>query len=173
MHKLKATEGLFKLARGMLEELWDHRLNSQRVRKQSFQTELRKIDRKIEQLLDRLVDTESATIINSYEKRIEQLEKDKLVISERITNSIRPVRSFEETVRTSLEFLANPHKLWASGRLEDQRAVLKLAFANRLAYVRNEGLRTPETTLPFKVLGGFSGGKSEMARPEGFEPPTP
>ena len=172
LHKLTPTQGLFKVARAMLEELWNHRLHSQKARRQSLEAESRKIDRKIEQLLDRLVDTESATVINSYENRIERLEKDKLVIAEKIAACGRPVRSFDETVRTALDFLSNPWKLWASGRLEDRRAVLKLAFADRLVYSRNEGVRTAKTTLPFKALGSFCGGENKMARPEGFEPPT-
>ncbi len=50
--------------------------------------------------------------------------------------------------------------------------MLKLAFAGRLAYTRKEGFKTPDMSLPFKVLEGFRGGKSEMARPERFELPT-
>ena len=53
--------------------------------------------------------------------------------------------------------------------MEDKRTVLKLAFADNLAYDRNEGFRTPKTALPFKALGGFWGGKSEMARLARFE----
>ena len=71
-----------------------------------------------------------------------------------------------------MDFLSNPHELWASGRMEDRHAVMKLTFADRLAYVRGEGFRTPETTLPFKALGGFCGGENKMARPERFELPT-
>jgi len=63
-------------------------------------------------------------------------------------------------------------KLWVSERLEDKRTVLKLAFAERLAYTRNEGFRTAVPALPFKVLADLKCGKTEMARPEGFEPPT-
>ncbi len=59
-----------------------------------------------------------------------------------------------------------------SGRIEDRHAVMKLTFADRLAYVRGEGFRTPETTLPFKALGSFCGGENKMARPTGFEPVT-
>jgi hypothetical protein len=40
-------------------------------------------------------------------------------------------------------YLANPCNLWASERLEHKKAVLKLAFADRLTYVRNKGSRTP------------------------------
>jgi uncharacterized membrane protein len=41
-----------------------------------------------------------------------------------------------------------PGILWASERLEHKKAVLKLAFADRLAYVRDEGFRTPDLALP-------------------------
>jgi hypothetical protein len=50
--------------------------------------------------------------------------------------------------------------------------MLKLAFADRLTYIRNEGFRTPNLAIPFKVLADFRGAKSKMARPETFELPT-
>ena len=51
--------------------------------------------------------------------------------------------------------------------------MLKLVFADRLAYVRNQGYRTAKSTLPFKALGAFYDSESEMAIPGGLEPPTP
>ncbi|PUB90898.1 MAG: recombinase [gamma proteobacterium symbiont of Ctena orbiculata] len=173
LQKLSPTKGLFKLARTMFEELWEHRSNMQEARSKSLETELIKADRKIEQFLDRIVNADSTTVINAYEKRIQELEDSKIVIREKIAFCSKPVRSFDETVRTAMQFLANPYKLWASGRLEDQRTVLKLTFADRLAYVRNEGLRTAKTTLPFKVLGDFCGLQSKMASPRGVEPLLP
>ena len=64
-----------------------------------------------------------------------------------------------QSVRTALEFLENPHKLWATGELANQRAVLKLIFSEPLAWKRNEGVRTAKTTLPFKYLGDFCSGQ--------------
>lgn len=81
-----------------------------------------------------------------------------------VSISMANTRSFDETLRTSLDFLANPGNLWASEQLKHKKAVLKLAFADRLAYVRNEGLRTPALSLPFKVLADFKSSKSKMAR---------
>lgn len=52
-------------------------------------------------------------------------------------------RYYDEIFRTAMAFLAKPHQLWLSERLEDKRAVLKLAFSDCLAYVRNEGFRNP------------------------------
>ncbi len=111
-------------------------------------------------------------MITAYENRIERLEREKIEVTEKMANCGKPMRDFDSTLRTALGFLANPYKLWASGRLEDQRAVLKLAFTDHLVYARNEGFRTAKTTPPFNVLGGFSCSENKMARPEGFEPPT-
>lgn len=66
--------------------------------------------------------------------------------------------------------LSSPWNLWNSGQLTLQRTVLKLAFAERITYCRKTGLRTPETTLPFKVLRGFDGQQCLMAGRQGFEP---
>jgi hypothetical protein len=99
-------------------------------------------------------------------RTIRKLWEDKIAISEKIANCGRPLKSFDETLRTALDFLGNPRKLWDAERLEDRRALLKLAFIDQLAYVRNEGFRTANLALPFKVFADFSSSKSKMARPE-------
>lgn len=53
--------------------------------------------------------------------RIRKLEEQKADIGEQIANCGRPVRTFDETVRTALDFLGNPWKLWSSERIEDKR----------------------------------------------------
>ena len=55
-------------------------------------------------------------------------------MSERIANCGRPLRDFDEALKTSLSFLASLCQVWHSERLEGKRAVLKLAFIGRLAY---------------------------------------
>ena len=112
-------------------------------------------------------------MITAYENRIQKLEEEKLVIRERMANAKRPARDFETTVRTALGFLASPWNLWRSERLEDKRTVLKLAFAQRLAYQRVEGFRTADLSLPFRVLTQICGSEKEMARPKRFELLTP
>jgi site-specific DNA recombinase len=165
LRKLNPTEGLFALARMMFEDLWNHRLQSQKSRAQSLAMEVEKLDKKIAQLLDHIVEADSSSIVRAYENRIKDLEAQKLVLKEKIAFCGKPVRGFDEAFRTAMEFLAKPHKLWHSERLEDKRAVLKLAFSDRLAYVRNEGFRTAKTALPFNILASFSGDQVKMASP--------
>ena len=99
----------------------------------------------------------------AFERKIEKLERDKLVVQEKLATKPGPKRPFEEVFELAMGFLANPWKLWESDRIEDKRTVLKLAFSDRHAYQRGEGFRTPKTSLPFKMLGGNPMPMCEMA----------
>ncbi len=172
LRSLQPTQGLFTVARKMFEDLWNHRLAMTTDRIRTLKTDLSKIEKQIEQFLDRIADTDTLSIIKTYESRIRKLEEQKIVIEEKIAQCGRPARSFDETLRTAFDFLGNPWKLWDSERLEDKRTVLKLAFIDRLTYVRNEGFRTPDLSLPFKALADISKGNLKMAHLTGFEPAT-
>jgi site-specific DNA recombinase len=167
---LAPSQDLIALASHIFRDLWDQRVASENAAKHSMKAELSQIDRKLNQLLDRIVDADSETVIKAYEKRVQEFESQKLLLSEKIANCGRPLPDYDETFRTAMEFLASPCKLWASERLEDRRAVLKLAFADNMAYVPKKGFRTAEFSLPFRALQDFSGSKREMVHPTGFEP---
>ena len=135
-----------------------------------MRVDLATIEKQVEHYLDRIAGSANVpSVLAAYENRIRQLEERKLVIAEQIASSGHPLRSFEDALRTALNFLASPWKLWNSRRLEDQRAVLKLTFGDRLVYARNEGFRTANLTLPFKVLRDLSRGAIAMASPTRFE----
>jgi site-specific DNA recombinase len=170
---VQPTEKLFKVARAMFKELWEHRLSQGEAQAKALSAQLVKIERQVSQFLERILDASVPSVIGAYEDRVRKLEEDKLVIKERMANVARPASSFEDTLRTALDFISSPWNLWNSERLEDRRAVLKLTFADRLRYMRNEGFRTAKLSLPFNVMGGILGGENKMARPKGFEPLTP
>ena len=169
---LRPSQNLITLARAMFKDAWSMRDEQGKSQAKRLDVERREIDDKIDTLLDRIVDADSTTIVTAYEQRIRKLEARKIELSEHIAKCGRPVKAFEETFQTAINFLGNPQKLWESERVEDKRLCLKLVFADRLPYRRGEGFRTPKTTLPFKVLGDFQSGNFELARPGGFEPPT-
>lgn len=172
LKSLRPTRGFIATAKAMLKTAWNFRLNYFAEQTKSAEQDLKMIDRKIEQLVDRIVDANSDVAINAYEKRIEKLEKEKLIMSEKIENTVKPKYTYEDMFELAIDFLSNPWKLWASKRLEDKRTVLKLTFADKLAYSLKTGLRTPKISLPFNVLQQIQGCKKEMARPERFELPT-
>src|SRR5690606_23517751 len=116
-----------------------HRLATSERHARTLKAQLAKTEQQVEQFLDRIVEADTASIVTAYERRIRKLEEQKIVIKEKIANCGRPVRSFDETLRTALEFLGNPHRLWVSKHPADRQAVVKLTFLHRPAYVRNEG----------------------------------
>ncbi len=127
----------------------------------------------VARLVDKMLDTDNAVVTAQIEKRLTALEEEKLLLTEKIENLGKPARGFDEMFEHALRFLASPYDIWKNGTFADRRNVLKLAFTGRLKYCRDKGLRTPETSLPFKVLGGFWDGEKAMARPTGFEPVAP
>jgi len=173
LRELQPAENLFHVAHKMFEKLWNHRIATAETRTRSFKVDLAKVEKQVDQFLDRIADADTPSVITAYENRIRKLEAEKLVLAEKVANCGRPLRSFDQTLRTSFDFLENPWKLWASKRFEDKRMVLKLAFADNLTYVRNAGFRTANLALPFKVLADFSDGNLDMVRLAGFEPTTP
>jgi site-specific DNA recombinase len=166
---LSLSQSLVKIAQAMFKKAWEVRLQQSQMIKKSLESKNTEIERQIEQLVDRIVDTTSPSTIAAYERRIEKLEREKLIAVEKLRSDTEPKRTYEEMFELALVFLANPWKLWASDRLEDKRTVLKLAFSERLAFDRKTGLRTPQVSEPFRFLRNFSQ-KCEMVRPTGFEP---
>ena len=172
LKQLTPSQGLFALALDTFKDSWNDKLKSKKFAKADIQRQIREFDNKSAQLIDRLVDSDSNALIKAYEARLQDMERQKINLHEKLAQIGKPIAPFDKIYRTAFEFLANPRKLWVSSRLEDKRAVLKLVFAERLPYHRNKGYRTAKTSMPFKALADFSVGKCEMVTAEGFEPST-
>jgi site-specific DNA recombinase len=134
--------------------------------------ELADAEKQIRILLDRIIAAEHPGVIAAYTERLAKLETEKAIMIEKIENTDKKPARFEELFELSMKFLANPCKLWESGRFSLKRIVLKLAFADHLVYDPKTGVRTPALALPFKALTANSDGIYEMAHPRGFEPLT-
>jgi site-specific DNA recombinase len=157
------TAGLFK---DLFFKAWEQRASRAEEIAKALRDELRKTEQQIEQLLDRIVESSTTSVIAAYERRIAALEREKLVIIEKLQANAAPRLGSAQQFELAFRFLGNPHELWTSQRLENRRLVLKLTFADRLAYCRNGGFRTPKTTLPFKALGAVQAGKCNVAETE-------
>lgn len=121
-------------------------------------------------LLARLIETDNHTVIKAYETKIAALETEKLVLAEKAASAGRPARPFAQMFELASLFLLNPGKVWQSGNFDLRRTVLRLTFTERLAYVRGRGFRTPELSLPFRMLGANQGSCGDMAGQTGFKP---
>ena len=167
LQELQPAEGLFRLAGTMFRDAWNQRRAQSVHALKSLQDGIAGIEKQIETLLDRIVEATTDSVVSAYEKRIAALEREKALAAEKLVSMGRPRYTFEDSFEHAMMFLANPWKIWASGRLTLKRTVLRLAFADRISYCRNHGLRTPEIAMPFKALAEIQTGKCEMASPRG------
>ena len=87
----------------------------------ALRTSVRKVEKQIEALLDRIVATDNASVISAYEKRIGTLEQEKALAQEQARNLGKPEHTLEETLELSLQFLANPCNIWKNNGLEWKR----------------------------------------------------
>ena len=85
-----------------------------------IETELKKVEESIESLVDRVVNTAVPSLVATYEKRIQMLEDEKIVLREKIAKCGRKLPDFDKTFRTAMDFLGNPCVLWSSKRIEDK-----------------------------------------------------
>ena len=173
LQSLTPTREFFNLASAIFKDLWNAQSARGAERISNMKKEVAELERKVAQLLDRIVDSESKAVVAALEGRLEELEHRKHLLKEEIVKIGAPARDYDQTFRTAMAFLSNPWNLWRSDRLEDKRATLKLTFKDDLRYSRKEGFRTPETSFPFSMLADVLSLKREMAHPKRFELLTP
>ena len=152
LKKMHPSEGLLGIVKAMFADAWDQRAKQQGAIKQTMVREVARLDRQIDSFLDKLADTASPHAIRAYERKIETLEREKLMAQSKLAEIAAPRDSAPKKLELALEFLKKPYKLWASGNMEHRRLVLKLAFADRIQYDRFEGARTPQIALSFRAL---------------------
>jgi site-specific DNA recombinase len=137
------SESLFKVARAMFKDLWSHQLKSGEQEAERLKTELSRIEKQVSQVLDRITATDVPSVVSAYENRIRELEDEKIITTEAISNRGRPCRAFNETLGTALDFLANPWKLWQCERLDDKKPCLNRRSQNAWPTSEKRDLEPP------------------------------
>lgn len=172
LQSLQPTRELFGLAKTMFIDAWNMRAAEAHQGKGQVENQLRSVEKQIQTLLDRIIETGNATVIKAYEDKIEKLEREKLLLEEKIARIVPPARRLEEFIEPALALLASPWDIYDNGDLPFKRAVLRLVFAEPVRYSRKSGYRTANTTFPFKVLARIATAQSEMVESKGVEPST-
>ncbi len=155
---LQPTENLFEVVTAMFRKYWDMNVERTITNAQVIKDEIQETETQIKKLVERTLEVTSSRVMAAYEKRIDELEIKKLVLSEKVSKTGIPQRPFDDILELSLKFLSNPYGIWTTGKFTLKRMVLKLAFSEPLLYCKETGYRTPKTSLPFSMLGGKNNG---------------
>ncbi len=168
LRRLQPAKMLVEVVTAMVKTAWQHREAQATDSNASLNREVAALDKQVDGLLTRLVDASNTSVIKAYEAKIAELDRKKAILIEKSHAAKQPKGKVDDFIELSLRFLANPWKLLETGNMTLRKTVLKLAFQERPTYHRNEGYRTPKTTLPFKALAGFETGESVLVRSRGM-----
>ena len=169
MQRLSPSRQLVELAKIMFRDAWELRRSQAAEERAEWKRQIKTTEKQIDDLLDRIVDAGSESVVRAYEKRIDKLERQKALLSERAVKELPDADTQSGCMELSLGLLSNPWDIYKNGSHAVQQTVLRLAFSEPLSYCQKKWYGTPEISLPFKVLGEISGQKSKMVLPERFE----
>jgi site-specific DNA recombinase len=169
VRSLQPTPVVFEIVASMFRDAWDQRMQQTKDGLKLVRQEVLKIEKQIDHLLERIVDTSSQTVIKAYESKIAKLEREKLITKQNMQNRKAVKHTYDDLFELAMEFLSKPWILWTSGNFYYRKMLLRMAFTERLAYSRKDGFLNPKKALPFNILEGIRDPKSKMVLPERFE----
>lgn len=172
LQALQPTRQLFEVASKMFKDLWSFQGQTNAERVKRLKGQITKIDTDMSKLVDKLIDSNNALVVQKIEDKIEQMEQKKLAIVQKYENLGKPKRGYSEMFELALTFLSSPWNIWEKGSFLDRRNVLKLAFKGRIPYTRENGFSNPKISIPFKVLGSNFGIEKLMAHRGRQDPET-
>jgi len=108
LKQMRPSARLFQYVKIIFKHEWEKRLDKVGEIKKALRSDILKIEKQMEQLVDRIVLSDSTTIISAYERRLGKLESEKLLIAEKLANGTGPQRSFEEMLELAFSFFSNP-----------------------------------------------------------------
>jgi hypothetical protein len=77
--------------------------------------DLLKIEKEIARQIDLIVGTSSSEVAKAYERRVGELERQKLLIDEKRGEMAKKPASFDELFELAVNFLGKPYELWVLG----------------------------------------------------------
>lgn len=85
-----------------------------------------------------------ATVIAAFERRVEDLERERLLLEEKQERPRAPRLSFEKVFELATGFLSRLCKTYENGSFALKRMALKLAFNGPITYDRQTGVRNTQ-----------------------------
>ncbi|NOD93855.1 recombinase family protein [Ruegeria sp. HKCCD4884] len=158
----------FQIAEQMFRDAWVQRNRANQSELASLRAQSREIEKKVRKNLDRAVRSEEEETAQAYENHALLLRKEQAAIDAEIEKMAVPALDYDSMFELSMRFLSNPYEIWKKGSISLKRTVLRLVFSQPLVFSRSEGVRTPDTTFPFKALRFLSATENGLVPESGL-----
>ncbi|GAA4225137.1 recombinase zinc beta ribbon domain-containing protein [Sagittula marina] len=118
LKKLVPTQQTFQLAENMFKAAWEERRLTVLSEKKEWLAKAKRLEKNIDSLIERLVQTSDERIQAAYEKRLAELHQERAIAEEAAASVALPDQSYEEMFEHAMVFLSNPYKIWENGQLQ-------------------------------------------------------
>lgn len=149
---VQLSQRVADLAKAMFKNAWGQQSERTREIRTAINARLTEIEKQIATLLDMIGEARNQRSAERYEIRNGELERERLVMSEKLEAKGGPRKSFEEMIELTLRFFSGPCSISKNSPLAQRQAVLKPTFSDRLVYRWNEGFRNLKTSIGCRAL---------------------
>ncbi|MFP5433371.1 hypothetical protein [Sphingobium sp. ba1] len=102
------TEEMFNALMLLFKKRWSESESRTKEERPSLKIQIAATEKKIGHLLERIVETSNESVISAYQRKVEDLEREKLVLIEKTARCGTALGSSDATFRTAFDFIANP-----------------------------------------------------------------
>ena len=105
LQSMRPSEPIFEMIQAMFKNAWEQQRQNGQVMTKTIKRSIAKCETQITQLLDRIVDASSDSVVKAYDTRIAKPEREKLALAERLSQEGKPKHPFGEMFELTMHFL--------------------------------------------------------------------
>ena len=162
LRSLQPDPATLKLAEAVFIDAWARRETWAKQEIGKLRQRLSQLEKDSSNILSRAAQTQIDVIAAAYEAKALELASERARVESQIRGISFPDRSFDEMFELAMKLLSNPYEIWKKANTTLKKVILRLVFTRPMEFSRKSGVRTAETTLPFKALRYLEGGDFKM-----------
>lgn len=152
LNNIAPTPEALNLTKALFEKRWNKKMSELSQCSKGDEMRLDEVKQSIESLSLRAARAQNDTLAEVYEKQIEKLANEELLLREKLGKQIITRDDFGTALEEVFMVLKSPYDYWVSGEINSKRLALRLVFADQIAYSTKSGFGTPELALPVRVF---------------------
>ncbi len=160
------------LAGAVLADVWQKRVRDQARLVEGHKRRQDELRKQRETLLERIISTQSASVIKAFEEKIEAIERGIADLDENISRRSITDEAYGTAVDLVLGLLKKPIDTWANGGYKGKRLITKLVFVKNPVFDREVGYRTKDLARAIRLFQLISGQQLLDVEVGGIEPPS-
>ncbi len=163
-------ESAVQLAKAVVLDLWGRRVGDLANNQLRLEKKLAETRGQIDVLLGRIVKAVDDKIVSAYEQQIGKYQTESEILQERLKALGVSAVSFETALEVVVGFLKNPLVIWENEDINAKRLVMRLVFAEKLAFHPELGFETAQKSLLVGLFEQICANETQDVEVEGIEP---